>query len=215
MATSKRQNAAYQYEPLVTPGGWRGDELRYAIRLTQIIDDLYQKYGVLKNGQTAAPEVDTTSILASVYPVGSVYLSLDSTSPAELFGGTWEQIKDTFLLAAGDAYEAGATGGEAEHTLTTDEMPSHTHRSTTQTVDSDTYPDYKFQIVRNLNSASTARYGVAAGSAYNVIAVNPSAADYVSINDISTSDATAPTGGGSAHNNMPPYLAVYVWKRTA
>ena len=51
-----------------------------------------------------------------IYPVGSIYISAASTSPATLFGGTWEQIKDTFLLAAGDTYTAGETVGEAEHT---------------------------------------------------------------------------------------------------
>ena len=44
------------------------------------------------------------------YPVGSIYLSINSTSPDELFGGTWEQIKDTFLLACGDTYAAGIYG---------------------------------------------------------------------------------------------------------
>lgn len=69
-----------------------------------------------------------------IYPIGSIYLSENSTSPATLFGGTWTQIKDKFLLTAGDTYKAGNTGGSsthkhttAGHTLTTNEMPSHTH----------------------------------------------------------------------------------------
>ena len=62
-----------------------------------------------------------------IYPVGSIYLSVNSTNPATLFGGTWEQIKDKFLLSAGDTYGMGQTGGEATHTLTIDEMPSHRH----------------------------------------------------------------------------------------
>lgn len=66
-------------------------------------------------------------IINIVYPVGSIYMSVNSTSPASLFGGTWERIKDRFLLAAGDTYSAGSTGGEAQHTLTVDEMPSHYH----------------------------------------------------------------------------------------
>ena len=61
------------------------------------------------------------------YPVGAIYISTDATSPAGLFGGTWEQIKDTFFLAAGDTYAAGSTGGEATHTLSENEMPSHYH----------------------------------------------------------------------------------------
>lgn len=117
----------------------------------------------------------------SIYPVGSIYMSVNSTDPSTLFGGTWEQIKDTFLLSAGDAYAAGSTGGEATHTLTTDEIPSHSH---TQTV---TY-----------SSGSTAWANTWSGS-----------------NVQGSPQSTGSAGGGQAHNNMPPYLTVYMWKRTA
>ena len=50
-----------------------------------------------------------------IYPVGSIYMSVNNTSPSTLFGGTWEQIKDTFLLSAGNTYTAGNTGGSATH----------------------------------------------------------------------------------------------------
>ena len=63
-----------------------------------------------------------------MYPVGSIYLSINSINPGILFGGTWEQIKDSFLLAAGDIHEAGEIGGEETHTLTVEEIPSHTHK---------------------------------------------------------------------------------------
>ena len=52
-------------------------------------------------------------VIGMIYPVGSIYMSVNATSPASLFGGTWEQLKDRFLLAAGDTYAAGSTGGEA------------------------------------------------------------------------------------------------------
>ena len=60
-----------------------------------------------------------------VYPVGSIYMSVNSTNPSALFGGTWVQLKDKFLLGAGDSYAAGATGGEAAHLLTNDELPAN------------------------------------------------------------------------------------------
>lgn len=63
------------------------------------------------------------NILDIVYPVGSIYQSMEPTSPSEIIGGTWEQIK-TFLMGAD---ESKLTGGEATHTLTTQEMPSHSH----------------------------------------------------------------------------------------
>lgn len=61
------------------------------------------------------------------YPVGSVYSSTSPTSPATLFGGTWSQIKDRFLVGVGDSYSVKATGGENTHTLTVKEIPSHKH----------------------------------------------------------------------------------------
>lgn len=125
------------------------------------------------------------ALFASVtnpYPVGSIYMSINSTSPATLFGGTWEQLKDRFLLAAGDTYSAGATGGEASHQLTVNEMPSHNHLCK--------------------------RVGTSFGSAQIGLVV---ASQLFSSSDNSIQN----TGGNAAHNNMPPYLAVYVWKRTA
>ena len=122
------------------------------------------------------------SFLQASYPVGSIYISAVSTNPNTLFGfGTWEQLKDTFLLAAGDTYSAGATGGEAEHTLTVDEMPSHSHGA------------YGWA-------------GVVDGSgSYKTLGAEGSSNTY----------STRNIGGSQPHNNMPPYLAVYVWKRTA
>jgi microcystin-dependent protein len=71
---------------------------------------------------------DLRTMINAIYPVGSYYWSSSSTSPATLFGvGTWERVKDRFVLAAGDTYSAGSTGGEAAHKLTVAEMPAHSH----------------------------------------------------------------------------------------
>ena len=122
------------------------------------------------------------------YPVGSIYLSVNDTSPAELFGGTWERLKDCFLLAAGDTYSAGSTGGEAQHKLTLDEMPTHNHANVNIFYDSGRKNGYGAKI-ENITDGS-----------------------YVA-------NALAPkqmlAGGDKAHNNMPPYLAIYAWKRIA
>ena len=69
-------------------------------------------------------------LLNLVYPVGSIYWSSNNTNPGTLFGGTWTQIKDRFILAAGDSYTNGATGGAATVTLTVSNMPSHSHSFT-------------------------------------------------------------------------------------
>ena len=117
------------------------------------------------------------------YPVGSIYMSVNSTSPASMFGGTWEQIKDKFLLSAGDTYSAGATGGEATHTLTVNEMPRHSH-STWMSDGTETNPPLQDRIP------------LFAWNKHGQISLD-----------------TASKGGGQAHNNMPPYLVVYCWKR--
>ena len=70
------------------------------------------------------------NFLNLVYPIGSIYWSSNNTNPASLFGGTWIQIKDKFILAAGDSYTNGATGGAATVTLSVSNMPSHNHTFT-------------------------------------------------------------------------------------
>ena len=138
-----------------------------------------------------AETVKGKTILEQTYPVGAIYISTNSTSPASLFGGTWQQIKDTFILAAGDTYTAGATGGEATHTLTTQEMPSHRHE------------------VQDFNNV---KVGNVRGSTYELSLPNTS---YNNPSGGANYLITSYEGGGQAHNNMPPYLTVYMWKRTA
>lgn len=126
-----------------------------------------------------------------IYPVGSIYMSANDTSPSILFGGEWERIKDRFLLSCGDTYSAGSTGGSATHTLTVNEMPSHTHSSNISTTDDDT----KFGVLKSEG-----------GWLGEVL---------VSWGALVREDAVFPQGGNQPHNNMPPYLAVYMWKRIA
>lgn len=131
-------------------------------------------------------------IMLEIYPVGAIYTSTVATSPASLFGGTWEQLKDRFLLGAGDSYAAGSTGGEAEHTLIKLEMPTHYHNA----------------YCLGLGGSSTA-------PAYYAT-LNRDSYTYNYENTTPNTDTVATTtreGSGAAHNNMPPYLAVYMWKR--
>lgn len=138
-------------------------------------------------------------ILNMVYPVGSIYMSVNSTSPATLFGGTWVAIAEgRTLVGAGTGtdingdtmtWTAEAEGGEYFHTLAIDEMPSHDHTgiswygSTALTLDAG-----------NSGFIPTGKWGGGA----------------------STSNfQTGNTGGGQAHNNIQPFFAVYMWKRTA
>lgn len=133
-------------------------------------------------------------ILNMVYPVGSIYMSVNSTSPATLFGGRWEAISQGRTLVGvgtgtdmnGDTmtWTAEAEGGEYLHTLTIDEMPSHTHRA-------------GFKFAAPLGTSTT----------YDAWMY----ANYMGAGTVSTDS----TGGGQAHNNLQPFFAVYMWKRTA
>ena len=117
-----------------------------------------------------------------------------------LFGGTWSQITNRFLLAAGSSYTAGNTGGSsthshttAAHTLTVDEIPSHEHNNA------------RGVTSVSPGSSSTPNTAWANGSSF------------------AWSTKTDPTGGGESHSHgntgssssLPPYLVVYIWKRTA
>jgi hypothetical protein len=125
------------------------------------------------------------TIIDAVLPVG-IYISLSAaTDPATLWGGAWERVDEgRTLISAGSTYTAGSTGGEATHTLINSEMPSHNHAIW--------YPN---ESAGN-NSAQIGYPSVASKSTYYAVGSN-----------------TGDVGGGEAHNNMPPYLAVYIWHR--
>lgn len=175
-------------------------------------------------------DINASSIdFNSIYPIGAIYLSVDSTNPSSLFGGTWEQIKDRFLLACGDTYLNGTTGGEATHALTTAEMPSHTHTF------SGSSHAHSFSATTSSAGAHTHTIGADhdaqyqyKGGDWSLHSNSPDGAGdifYTGSNGAHThtiSGATggntqggtnSNTGGSGSHNNMPPYLAVYMWKR--
>lgn len=138
------------------------------------------------------------------HPVGAYYSSSDPTSPEELFGGTWEEIHGRFLFAEDDAHPAGSTGGEATHTLTSSEIPLHNHDigqdgNTSMVLPTDVAvsDSSHSQYVTTLEGGASGWYksSVAWGGA------------------IVTRDQTSPYG--EPHNNMPPYLSVYIWHRIA
>lgn len=130
-------------------------------------------------------------VLKKLYAVGSIYMSTNSTSPAELFGGTWERIKDRFLLGSGDSYSAGATGGSASVTLTGDNLPNI------------------LQVGQNKSGVEKWISGcVWTNQAYANEAWIITQKSY--LNEVGNNYIY-----NQPHDNMPPYLAVYIWKRTA
>ena len=125
------------------------------------------------------------SLFDLIYPVGAVYISMNNTSPATLFGGSWTKIEGKFLLGTSSAYPSGSSGGEETHTLSVNEIPSHNHTFYLQRGGS---TGEKTALLEWANSSQVSGW---------------------------QSWQTDDTGGGQAHNNMPPYLAVNMWYRTA
>lgn len=125
-----------------------------------------------------------------MYPVGSLYFSTNSTSPATIYGGTWERYgKGRTLVSVDESdtdFTAGKTGGEKTHMLTVNELPSHRHDIV------------KYATMQGGGSWTNNKIGSA------------------QLNDSgSGSGVTNYTGNNKAHNNMPPYIAIYLWRRTA
>ena len=131
--------------------------------------------------------------VACPYDVGDVLQTMNATSPATRWAGTsWAAIgAGTFLAAAGTDYAAGSTGGEAKHALTAGENASHRHGN----------------IYRN-NETTPLTYVNSSATEGNQLAL-------LGYNVGSFKLTTSYSGSGTAHNNLPPYLAVYMWKRTA
>lgn len=189
-----------------------------------------------------------SGIFELIYPVGSIYMSTNNVNPKNLFGGTWEEIQGKFLLARDGSHEAGTTGGAEYVTLTTEQIPAHSHMggehthtgpSHTHTINSHGHTAkctsngaHTHNVDRNKNAASgTARYaaqGDKTGSTHKTSSngahthtITIGGSGTLTSNASGTGNtgsggavATGNTGGGQEHNNMPPYLAVHVWKRT-
>lgn len=128
-------------------------------------------------------------------PVGYVWVSFSATNPETIVGGTWSLIEQgRMLLAAGSSYPVESTGGEAAHTLTIDEMPAHGH---------DSY-DYTAGFMAH-------KYAMSGTWVEGQILATKSSGEGV----VWTHQNPPKTGGGGSHNNMPPYIAVYMFRRTA
>ena len=166
---------------------------------------------------TGDPVTIKISSPLDAYPVGSFYFSQNSTSPATLFGGTWEQLEQgRVLLSQGTNYPAGSTGGEATHTLTVAEMPKHSHTRGTMNITG----SVSGASIKGVVDAAP----VGGSGAFKTTSTyqwfdggnggaerNGSYADF----DASRSwtGATSKEGQSQPFNNMQPYLSVYIWKR--
>jgi hypothetical protein len=187
-AELKSDIGANNYLP-TTGGTMTGAITTKGIKLTSGTDFGSSLPSSMQSNQLFFQTLGSNYILDNVYPVGSIYMSVNSTNPKKLFGGTWEQIQGKFLFGMNSSYPAGSTGGEITHKLTTDEMPPHAH------------------YMAAGNSGAPDTWTPDAGS-YLVDSVTDDKHTWWA--QIGMDEA----GGGAAHNNMPPYLSVYIWKRT-
>ena len=148
----------------------------------------------------------------SAYPVGSIYMSVNATSPAEIFGGKWEALDEgRVLIGANASHPVGEKGGSETHKLTTGEMPSHSHSGSLSGSIGNAAGHYHSY---SMPGSSTSSYGSNKYSAGYARDGNTDSAGSHS-HSFNGSVTINSAGGGQAHNNMQPYLSVYMWKRTA
>lgn len=183
------------------------------------------------NSTHTGDQIDTIldHIVNLIYPVGSIYISLNDTNPGTLFGGTWTAIQGRFLIGANSTYIAGNTGGNTSHshttnagttggtTLTIAQMPLHGHRVRLHNQAGTQATAYYYDGNTKVNSTGGSASVSWKGSTFN--AAQSGAGDQAG--------GTDRVGGGGAHthdqvsvgtssvSNIPPYLAVYMWQRTA
>jgi microcystin-dependent protein len=218
--------------------------------IARVVDNLNAQ----TNDRTNAPSIRAVNDAIAnkwetIYPIGSIYMSVNNVDPSTVFGGTWQQIKDKFLLASGDTYNRGATGGSAtvsytpsgsvgSHTLQVNEIPSHSHNYTrgtgvgNHTLTINEIPSHKhiFGAPNKWVTINEGNVGTAKTAMANTTAsanTNETGGDAAHNHPLSTDTAaTTSTGSTQGHNhgftgtaatldNMPPYLAVNIWVRTA
>ena len=131
------------------------------------------------------------------YPIGSIYISVDSANPSTVFGGTWQSFGTGRTIVGVDTSQTefntvSKTGGEKTHKLTISEMPSHDHAA-------------------NPLPITSAGRSTSATDFFSMRGVNRS----VWLEGYDSTEKTSKTGGDGSHNNLQPYITVYMWKRTA
>lgn len=179
--------------------------------------NLYEKLN------TFVTKVLHRDVFDMVYPVGSIYMSVNSVNPSTLFGGTWEQLKDKFLLASGNTYSNGATGGSATVSLSASQMPRHNHSTNSHYHTTSESNEYYVTSENSGASNTRVQYNSSGNRYVDGMSDNKTPFHHRTATG-SASPTTKYAGGtgsaesaanGSAHNNMPPYLVVYMWKRIA
>ncbi len=165
------------------------------------------KFSLDENGNLVVNSLTCNNALLNildVYPIGSIYMNFNNINPSNLFGGTWKQLKGRFLIGQGSCEanttnwfgecQAGWTdmseaerGGEVKHKLTIEEIPKHKHGTQNNTGN----------FISDASNVTPGNVMNFASGSYKRYSMN----------------TTGTIGGGLEHNNMPPYIVVYMWQR--
>lgn len=161
-------------------------------------------------------KIGGNDLLSLIYPIGAIYISTASANPSTYFGGTWERIEGRFLVGCDSTYKAGNTGGAAAHThttsghaLTSAEMPRHNHEGFRA---HDTSLEQRYTTIGSVVIGGTDAGAFTTGNGQTMS---------TKFTGGSGTAQSAATGQSHSHgdtgetSNLPPYLAVYMWKRTA
>lgn len=194
------------------------------IAIKESTTDVYVRYLNSSTWSSWVKLLTSSSLLDAVYPKGSIYMSMENVSPQSFLGGTWEPLEGSFLIGAGNSYSVGKTGGSTEHTHSyshTHGVPgsSHSHSLTSGYAYVSLYA--KNVYIKKITGVSWNCTYTMTGSSYNASA-SDSLTTGTSLGGSSgsttpgsvTTDSQSTSTTGSA-SNMPPYLAVYMWKRKA
>ena len=207
--------------PNITDVNINGDLYDIKHKLTDDFTNHWEE--VLANDDPSNYPSVSSILLDLIYPIGSIYWSKNATNPSYLFGGTWVQLKDKFILAAGDTYKINTSGGAATHTLTSTQLPAHTHGVGTLNVAGAfeiRHSGGGGTVLAGTNGAITSENnnGSTVWNNASQLVTQSGTLDIVKLNAKNGQGFTGNTssiGGGAPHNNMPPYITAYCWERTA
>ena len=158
----------------------------------------------------------------NIYPIGSIYMSVNPTDPGTLFGGAWQAIENTFLVAQGSSFSAGSTGGKINYTAA--DMPAHNHTRGTMNITGgltartaewqSAYVYNSFERPSGAFTSTTFDVGSESASIYWVHATSNKLESSLNFDaSRSWSGSTSTSGTNTTVTIMPPYMAVYMWQR--
>ena len=157
----------------------------------------------------------------TMYPVGSIYLSVSPTNPSTYFGGTWVawgsgRVPVGINTSDSNFNTVEKTGGASAVPLTTSQMPSHTHTFTGSSTTTNSAGGHTHNIGCDTDGgAGSSRYTVHSAGTSGAQATSPTSSAGAHTHSLTPKGKNANTGGGGSHTNLQPYIVCYMWKRTA